>query len=190
MNKHPFALLFAAALLAAPAPAQDAAPSPGPSGGAPSATPVYERVYEALSALPHRRVGSPELDRAFAAVSNELAAAGLSPRYETFDSLAQVTERLSLTYGGAPVGPEGVHLIDNGPASFVLPEPIRGPAVYVSNDSLREIDGKDLRGAVAVLDAQLPEADVEESFVHGARAVVLVGGPGMDQWRLSKIAFT
>lgn len=190
MNKHPFALLFAAALLAAPAPAQDAAPAPGPSGGAPSATPVYERVYEALSALPHRRVGSPELDRAFAAVSNELAAAGLSPRYETFDSLAQVTERLSLTYGGATVGPEGVHLIDNGPASFVLPEPIRGPAVYVGNGSLREIDGKDLRGAVAVLDAQLPEADVEESFVHGARAVVLVGGPGMDQWRLSKIAFT
>ena len=188
-----FATLLAARGLAEPV-AQSAAEAGGagvpPAAAAPADAPVYDRVYNALSALPHRRVGSPELDAAFAAVSNELAAAGLAPRFETFDSLSQVTERLSLSYGGAPVGPEGVHLLDNGAASFVLPEPIRGPAVFVGNGSLGEINGKDLRGAIAVLDAQLPELDVEESFVHGARAVVLVGGPGMNQWRLSRVAFT
>ena len=179
MKRSTLIFLFAA-LLATQGGAEPAPPAA--SDGS-----VYDRVYAALSALPERRVGSENYAKAFDTVEAELKAAGLATHRQTFDSLAQVTERLSFTYGGKPV--DGVRLIDNGPASFVLPEPLRGPAVFVGSGSLREIDGKDLRGAVAVIDLERPGADVEESFVHGARAAVLVGGPAMDQWRLSKTAF-
>ena len=149
---------------------------------------VYERVYAALAALPERRVGSENYAKAFDAVEAELQAAGLKTHRQTFDSLAQVTERLSLTYAGKPV--EGALMVDNGLAGFVLPEPIRGPAVFVGDGSLDAIDGKDLEGAVAVVDISLPDASLRECFAHGAAAAVLVGDGTADQWRLGGVSFT
>ena len=149
---------------------------------------VYERVYAALSALPERRVGSENYAKAFDAVEAELKAAGLKTHRQTFDSLAQVTERLSLTYGGKPV--EGALLVDNGLANFVLPEPLRGPAVYVGDGSLAALDGKDLEGAIAVVDISLPGAALQECFAHGALGAVLVGDEKTDQWRLGGVSFT
>ncbi|MBQ6102193.1 MAG: hypothetical protein IJL06_00810, partial [Kiritimatiellae bacterium] len=164
-------ILFAAVLAA------QSGAEPVPAGGT-----VYERVYSALAALPERRVGSENYAKAFDAVDAELQAAGLNTHRQTFDSLAQVTERLSLTYGGKPV--EGALMVDNGLANFVVPEPIRGPAVFVGDGSLAAIDGKDLKGAVAVVDVSLPDASLRECFAHGAAAAVLVGDGTADQWRL------
>ena len=116
--------------------------SPAESGS------VYARVYDALAALPERRIGSENYAKAFDAVEAELKAAGLVTHRQTFDSLAQVTERLSLTYSGKPV--EGALLVDNGLANFVLPEPVRGPALYVGDGetacemAARKAAGRDL----------------------------------------------
>ena len=172
-------ILFAAALAAQ----SGAEPAPAAAGGS-----VYDRVYAALSALPERRIGSENYARAFDAVEAELKAAGLVTHRQTFDSLAQVTERLSLAYGGKPV--EGALLVDNGLANFVLPEPLRGPAVFVGDGSLAAIDGKDLEGAFAVVDISLPGAALQECFAHGALGAVLVGDETTDQWRLGGVSFT
>ena len=193
----PFAVL-SLVLAAAPGAAADPAPPepaaetraepPAAAGaGAESAGTVYDRVYAALAAFDHRRVGSENLDKAFAAIEKELRAAGLEPRYETFDSIVQETEKLEVSYGGAPVK---ALMIDNGPAAFVTDGPVEGPAVFVGDGSLACLDGKDLRGAVAVVDATQPGASVRESFTHGAAAVALVGDESLDQWRLAGVAFT
>lgn len=173
-----------------PAGAEPAAPAPAapPAESAPAAPgTVYDRVYSVLASFDHRRTGSENLAASFAAIEKELRAAGLEPHYETFDSVDQKTERLEVSYGGAPV--EAL-MIDNGAAAFVTDGPIEGPAAFVGDGSLAGIDGKDLRGAVAVVDATLPGATVEESFTHGAAAVVLVGGEALDRWRLADVAFT
>ena len=94
---------------------------------------VYDRVYSKLSAFDQRRVGSAELDASFAAIEAELRAAGLEPRYETFDSIVQTTERLDVSYGGAPVK---ALMIDNGAAAFVTDGPIEGPAIFVGDGSV------------------------------------------------------
>lgn len=185
--KRSLAFLFAI-FLAVQGRAEPAAATNAVADAPAAAGTVYERVYAALSALPERRVGSENYARAFDAVEAELRAAGLATHRQTFDSLAQVTERLSATYAGAPV--EGALLIDNGLANFVLPEPVRGPAYYVGDGSLDAIDGKDLRGAVVVVDIALPGVALEECFAHGAAAAVLVGDESADQWRLGGVAFT
>ncbi len=197
MKRTP-AFLFAT-LLAAQGLAQDPATGSG-AAVAPAVEPhaesavadgaggtVYDRVYSKLSAFDQRRVGSAELDASFAAIEAELRAAGLEPHYETFDSIVQTTERLEVSYGGAPVK---ALMIDNGAAAFVTDGPVEGPAIFVGDGSVAAIDGKDLRGAVAVVDAALPRATVEEAFTHGAAAAVLVGGPDLDRWRMAGTAFT
>ena len=148
---------------------------------------VYGRVYSKLASFEQRRVGTPELDESFAAIEAELRAAGLEPHFETFDSIVQTTEKLDVSYAGFDLP---AFMIDNGPAAFVTDGPIEGPAFFVGDGSLAGLDGKDLRGAVAVVDATLPGASVRECFAHGAAAAVLVGGDDLDQWRLSGVAFT
>ena len=177
-----FSALALAALLC-PVQAQEAAEIPVLPDNS-----VYGRVWNGISRFPHRRVGSENLSKAFDVVSNELAKAGLKPQYQTFDSLSQETERLSLTYGGEPV--EGVLMIDNGPATFVVPEPIRGPAIFVGNGRIQTFEGKDLTGKIAVLDATLPEADIRDVMTHGARAVILVGDATLANTRMSAVGFT
>ena len=51
-----------------------AEPAPAAGGGT-----VYKRVYDALAALPERRVGSENYAKAFDAVEAELKAAGPGP---------------------------------------------------------------------------------------------------------------
>ncbi len=156
----------------------------------PSGTEVYDAVWSVLSGLPNRRVGSDGFKTAAAAVEGPLSARGLAPHRETFASLAQRTERCNLAFGGVPV--PGALLIDAGPAAFpdtAVSGPIEGPAVYVGAGSLRELDGKKLDGAFAVIDCTLPGASVRESFAHGAAAVALVGGPELNPWTLGDVAF-
>ncbi|MGN0844954.1 MAG: hypothetical protein ACI4QT_07005, partial [Kiritimatiellia bacterium] len=149
---------------------------------------VYGRVWNVLAPMDNRRVGTENLDKAFAVVSNELAAAGLQPQIQTFDSLSQVTERLSLTYQGQKVA--GALMIDNGPATFVLDEPIVGNAIYVGNGRLQDFEGKNLNGCIAILDANLPRAAIADVMTHGAKAIVLVGDSSLSNWNLSDVGFT
>lgn len=149
---------------------------------------VYGRVWNALAPMDNRRVGTENLETAFAVVSNELAKAGLQPQIQTFDSLSQITERLSLTYGGQEV--KGALMIDNGPATFVRDEPIAGNAIYVGNGRLQDFEGKNLKDCIAILDANLPRAAIADVMTHGAKAIVLVGDSSLSNWDLSDVGFT
>ncbi|MBR1837679.1 MAG: hypothetical protein IJ783_10385 [Kiritimatiellae bacterium] len=178
-RRTPLAAAFFAAALAVA----------GATGATGAASTTYDRVYSALSALPHRRVGSAEAESAARALESELSAAGLQTHRETFASLAQTTKRCTLSLDGVPI--EGAMPIDYGPAGLASPEaaPFTGPAVYAGDGSLEAIEGKALAGAVAVVDATIPGASVREAFAHGAAAAVLVGGPDLDPWKLGGVAF-
>ena len=168
--------LAAVALLAATLPspaAESAADAPGCS--------VYSRLYAEFTSHPNRLVGSENLTHCFAALSNELSSAGLTPQTQTFASLVQKTDRCALSYRGAEV--PGALMLDNGVASWSYPEPLSGRAVYVGDASLEAIEGKDLSGAIAVIDVRRRQAaELPEPFVHGARAAVIVGDGSLSQW--------
>ena len=169
--------LAAAALLAATLPS----PAGADSAADQTAGTIYSRLYAEFTSHPNRLVGSDHLAQCFAALSNELAQAGLEPRTQTFASLVQKTDRCSLSYGGAPV--PGALMLDNGIAPWSFAEPLAGPALYVGDGSLEAIEGKDLTGAIAVLDVRGHNAaELPEPFVHGARAAVIVGDGSLTQW--------
>lgn len=149
---------------------------------------VYSRLMREFSRHPHRIAGSANLESSFQALETELKAAGLTPQRQTFRTLVQETERLTFTYGGKVV--EGALMTDNGPAPFVTKEPIEGPVVYVGNGSVRDIDGKNLQGAIAVVDVAKPGVRIQDTFEKGAQAVILVGDETIDQWRMSRVCFT
>ena len=149
---------------------------------------VYDRLFKTFSQYPNRLAGSTNLEACFNALESELKAAGLAPRHQTFPTIVQETERCVFTYDGKEV--PGVYLTDNGPAPFVTPAPISGPVVYVGNGSVANLDGKDVKGAIAVIDASLTGIRIPDVFTHGAKAVVLVGDDKIDQWRMSRLCYT
>lgn len=149
---------------------------------------VYSRLYSEFSKYPHRIAGSENLENSFKAIEREFEAVGVAAHRQEFMTLVQDTEDCSFTYGGNPV--DGVYMVDNGPAPFVLDEPLEGPVVYAGNGSLKAIDGKDVQGSIAVVDAALPEATVSDLFMRGAKAVVIVGDETIDQWRLSRLNYS
>ncbi len=149
---------------------------------------VYSRVYSEFSKYPHRMAGSENLENCFKAIEREFEAVGVATHRQEFMTIVQDTEHCSFTYGGKPV--EGVYMVDNGPASFVLDEPLQGPVVFAGNGSLKALDGKDVMGAIAVVDAALPGASVSDIFIRGAKAVVIVGDDTVDQWRMSQLNYS
>ncbi|MCL1909645.1 MAG: hypothetical protein FWG05_01780, partial [Kiritimatiellaeota bacterium] len=149
---------------------------------------VYSRLYAEFTKHPNRIAGSEALEASFQALEKELRAAGLNPKRQTFPTLVQETERLSFTYNGAPV--TGALMIDNGPAAWVLDEPIAGPVVYAGNGAVADTEGKNLAGAIAVVDATLVGVRLYDTFMSGAKAVVLVGDETLDQWRAARMTFS
>lgn len=173
------------ALLAASASADTASAGAGTPRATPEAAPaadgVYGRLYSEFTSHPNRLVGSQSLDACFTALSNELAAAGIEPRFQTYASLVQKTDRCVLTVDGAEV--PGALMLDHGVASWSRPEPITGPVVYAGNGELAALEGKDLSGAIAVLDVRNHQAaEPEEPFMHGAAAAIIVGDGTLSQW--------
>lgn len=159
---------------------------------APTAAPVvedsvYNRIYAEMTKHTSRIAGSEALDSSFAVLEKELKAAGLEPKYQTFDTLVQKTEKCSLTYNGEPV--PGILMVDNGPAPFVLDKPIDAPLVYVKSGSIEDLDGVNVDGAIAVVDATLPTVRLSDTFMRGAKAVILVGDESLNQWQLLKCSF-
>lgn len=148
---------------------------------------VYNRVYNELAAHPNRIAGSEALNTCFDTLEKELRAAGLEPKYQTFDTLVQKTEKCEVTYAGQPVS--GVLMVNNGPAAFVLDEPINAPLVYVKSGSITDIEGVDLKGKIAVVDATLPDVRLSDTFMRGAKAVILVGDESLTQWQLANCNF-
>ena len=166
-----------------PAPSPEGAPPETGSGELPAAAKgtVYSRLYDEFTSHPNRLVGSDHIDACFQALATELSAAGLEPRFQTYPSLVQKTDRLVLTVDGAEV--PGALMLDNGVASWVRPEPLSGPVVYAGDGQLASLEGKDLAGAIAVLDIRHRQAAIpEEAFMHGAKAVVIVGDGSLSQW--------
>ena len=192
---HPFRLLAilvpAASLVfaeAIPGPAETSSPDfpqtsdPGlRTSDSPSPGSVYSRLYSEFTSHPNRLVGSDNIDACFRALAAELSAAGLKPRFQTYPSLVQKTDRLILKVDGAEV--HGALMLDNGVASWSLPEPISGPVVYAGDGQLASLEGKDFTGAIAVLDIRNRQAAIpEETFMHGAVAVIIVGDGSISQW--------
>ena len=149
---------------------------------------VYSRLYEAFTKHPARMAGSDALEESFQALEKELRGAGLAPKRQTFPTLVQETERLELVYDGKRV--EGALMVDNGPAPWARSEPIAGPVVFVGNGSVADQDGKNLKGAIAVIDVTLNGVRIPDAFTSGAKAVLLVGDESIDQWRMSRMSFT
>ena len=174
-------VLFAAAALAFAAPA-------APAQTAEREDTVYSRLYAEFARHPNRLAGGTNLASSFAALERELQASGLKPRRQTFRTLVQETERLSFTYAGEPVA--GALMTDNGPAPFVTDGPIEGPVVFVGNGSVADLEGKDVAGAIAIVDAAKIGVRLPDVFMLGAKAVVLVGDDSIDQWRMTRVCFS
>jgi hypothetical protein len=148
---------------------------------------VYNRIYNELSARPNRIAGSEALDESFAVLEKELRAAGLEPKYQTFDTLIQKTEKCSVIYAGKPV--DGILMVNNGPAAFVLDKPLDAPLVFVKSGSVTDLEGVNIAGKIAVVDATLPDVRISDTFMRGAKAVILVGDESLTQWQLAKCNF-
>lgn len=154
---------------------------------------VYSRVYKELTAHPNRIAGSEALDNCFDALEKELRAVGLDPKYQKFDTLVQETEKCSLTYDGKPV--PGILMVNNGPASFVhdkndqRDKTIKAPLVYVKSGSISDIDGVDISGKIAVIDATLPGVRLSDTFMRGPVAVIIVADESITQWQLVNCNF-
>lgn len=155
---------------------------------APEATTVYSRLFAEFSKYPNRIAGSENLEACFTALETEFKAAGLAPQRQTFQTMVQETDRCNFTYAGKPV--DGVLMTDNGPAPFVTEGPIEGPVVFVGNGTIEELDGKDITGAIAVVDATRPGASLPDVFMRGAKAVIIVGDESIDQWRMARLCYT
>ncbi len=149
---------------------------------------VYTRLFSEFSKYPNRLAGSENLEACFSALENEFKAVGLKPERQTFRTLVQETERCSFTYAGTEV--VGALMTDNGPAPFVTDKPIEGPVVFTGNGSVDNLDGKDVTGAIAVVDVTLTGVRLPDVFMRGAKAVILVGDESIDQWRMSRLCYT
>ncbi len=148
---------------------------------------VYSRVYGEMASHPNRIAGSEALESSFDVLEKELKAAGLNPRYQTFNTLVQKTEKCEMTYAGKKVS--GVLMIDNGPAPFVLDRPLEGPLVYAGSGNIHDLDGSDIKGAIAVVDLARSNVRIDDVFMHGAKAVVLVGDDSVSQWQIARTAY-
>lgn len=149
---------------------------------------VYSRLFGEFAKYPNRLAGGKNLDACFSALEKELKSVGLEPKRQTFRTLVQETERCSFVYGGKDI--DGLFITDNGPAPFVTDQPISGPVVFVGNGSVAHLDGKDVNGALAVVDAALTGIRLPDVFMRGAKAVILVGDETIDQWRMSRLCYT
>lgn len=151
-------------------------------------TSVYNRLFAEFSKYPNRIAGSENLEACFSALERELKAGGLKPQRQTYRTLVQETERCSFTYAGAEV--KGALMTDNGPAPFVTEKPIEGPVVFTGNGSVDDLEGKDVNGAIAVVDVTRTGVRLPDVFMRGAKAVILVGDESIDQWRMSRLCYT
>ena len=124
------------------------------------ASEVYSRLYSEFAKYPHRLAGSENLENCFKAIEREFESAGIEPRRQTFMTLVQETEYCKFSYDGVQL--DDVYITDNL-APFVMDKPISCPVVYIGNGTIKEIDGKDLKGAIAVVDATLPEASLRDA---------------------------
>jgi hypothetical protein len=151
------------------------------------ASEVYSRLYSEFAKYPHRLAGSENLENCFKAIEREFESAGIEPRRQTFMTLVQETEYCKFSYDGVQL--DDVYITDNGPAPFVMDKPISCPVVYIGNGTIKEIDGKDLKGAIAVVDATLPEASLRDALMTGAKAIIIVGDATLDQWRMTRLDY-
>ncbi len=149
---------------------------------------VYSRLFSEFAKHPNRMAGSENLETCFRALEKELTAAGLTPKRQSFPTLVQETDHCTFTYAGKDIA--GVLMTDNGPAPFVLDAPIEGPVVYAGNGTVADLEGKDVTGAIAVVDATLTGVRLPDVFMRGAKAVIIVGDERIDQWRMSRLCYS
>ncbi len=150
----------------------------------PAAAGVYEAVLADLSRLDNRLPGSTNSLAAMEAIEQRLRAAGLDVRRQTHDTIVPRTARCRLTVDGREVE---AYPCENGVAPFLTGEPWRGAVVFAGSGRIEDLDGLDLREAMAVIDLDAFAPTVDEVFMHGARAAILVGSDATTQWNLTGV---
>lgn len=144
-----------------------------------AATP-YETVGRALADLDERLPGGTNFARAVGVVEGVLRGAGLEPRRQTFATVVPRTIRCELTADGRPVGPlyplgpNGVALTTTGDETW------SGPLLWLGDGTPGEMDGREIEGAIALLN--LRSRRMAEVFAQGARAVIFVDDGEATQW--------
>lgn len=145
---------------------------------------AYAAVAQALAAGDNRLPGSDAYRASFDAIEAELRRAHLPVERQTYETLVPESE-VTLTIDGIAV-PEATTLAPNAVA---LPttwgQTITGACQDVGEGTLAELDGRAMRGSIAVLDFDTQH--LSEVFVAGAQAVILAGNDHTTQWQASAL---
>jgi hypothetical protein len=165
---------------AVPAPDAAAVAATVPASDAGAGTP-YDQVMSEMSRFDERLPGSPGYEASLNRLTSVLEAAKIQVHRQLYNTLVPHTITCSLRYG--EVALEDVHPL--GPNGIALPSSwghiISGPMCYLGDGSMAAMDGKSVRGCVAVLEMGSPNLGLV--FSQGAKAVVLVGDDSVTQWQ-------
>lgn len=146
---------------------------------------VYERLYGEFTSNDHRMAGSSNFHAAATALKDTLREAGLEPHSQTYQTLVPDVRQLELKVDGITVEP--FYALNAGMAAMVGFGPLEGHAVWAADGRFSALDGKNLAGAIALLDFDAPRVTIENLMPLGVRAVILTGSGSASQWALTRI---
>lgn len=138
---------------------------------------------ETILAIGDRSAGSPGAEAAVALIEGRLADLGLgSQRVRTTVAISR-NRGAALTVGGTtyPLFP---HRRNRAAVATTGGEDLTGPLVLLGKGGPEALAGRDLHGAIAILDADSGRAWIEVAQL-GARAVIFRGSQALDGWNLA-----
>jgi hypothetical protein len=117
---------------------------------------AYDQVMTEMSRYDQRLPGSPGYEATLDRLTSVLAAARIPVHRQIYSTLVPHTLTCSLRYGEVAI--DDVHPL--GPNGLALPSSwghiLSGPMVYLGDGSMAAMDGKTVRGCVAILDFATP----------------------------------
>ena len=145
---------------------------------------LYDQVMAEFSKHDNRLPGSPGWTACAEALTTSLAAHGVELKRQTYQTAVPTTVTCTLMVDGVAV-PGVFPLAPNGIApTTTWEQTLSGEICYLADGASPRLDGKKIKGAIAVLDFGSPAmADV---FALGAQAVVFVGNERATQWSAAK----
>ncbi len=150
----------------------------------PAAEGVQATVLDGITSHPNRLPGSPGHAAAVEAVTAALQGAGLAVHRQEYGTVVPRTRRCVLTVDGTEIA--GV--LPMAPNGVVPPttwgRDLEGPAVWLGDGTLAEMDGLPVAGSIAFV--RIGSPNLPEIFAQGARAVVAVGEQAT-QWQAARM---
>ncbi len=141
---------------------------------------VLEHAYT-LSTLGSRVTGYRGYYASVSYIAGQLSSLGLNPEYRNFTLLVPVDggSRIRIPEAGAEI--EAYALWPNGHVGVWDCSNLSGKLVYVGEGKLEDFDGKDVEGAIVVMDFRSGD-NWRYAAKFGARAVVFVGSGEADRY--------